>query len=106
MTIGVGLIGALAAGTYLMRLAGLALVHRRLPELLTRLLPLIPAALFAGLVVTNGFATDGELHFDERAGGIVVAVLLAYWRRSLGTVVIGGVAATALLRLVGSATFV
>jgi branched-subunit amino acid transport protein len=102
VTIGFGLILAMAAGTYLMRLAGLVLARRGLPGALTTLLPLFPAALLAGLVVVNGFSTDGEPAFDERIGGMAVAVLLAVRGRSMGTVVVAGVATTAVLRLARS----
>lgn len=102
VTISFGLILTMAAGTYLLRLAGLALAHRGLPGVLAVFLPLFPAALLAGLVVTNGFATDGELVLDARAAGMVVAAVLAVRGRSMGLVVVAGVATTAALRLGGS----
>lgn len=102
MTIGLPLLLAMAAGTYLLRLTGLALGHRGLPRPLAVLLPLLPAALLASLVVSNGLAVDGALTIDERLGGMAVAGVLAVRGRSMGTVVIAGVATTAALRLVRS----
>jgi branched-subunit amino acid transport protein len=102
LRISFGAILAMAAGTYLLRLVGLALAHRRLSGTFARLLPLLPAALLAGLVVANGFATDSRLTIDERVGGIVVASFLAVRGRGMGAVVVGGVATTAGLRLARS----
>jgi branched-subunit amino acid transport protein len=91
---------AMAAGTYLLRLIGLVLAHRGLPAAVAGLLPLLPAALLAALVVTNTVVTDDQLAVDERLAGVVVAGLLALWGRGLATVVVAGVATTALLRFV------
>lgn len=100
MTISIHLILLMAIGTYLMRLAGLALAHRGLPQVVTRVLPLIPGALLAGLVVLGGLTTDsGTLSLDARVPGMLVAAAVALTGRSIGTVVVAGVVTTATVRL-------
>jgi branched-subunit amino acid transport protein len=99
MSISLGAIVAMAAVTYALRLVGLALAHRGLRGTSARLLPLLPAALLAGLVVANGLARDGELVVDERVGGMLVAMFLAVRGRGMGAVVVAGVGTTAVLRL-------
>ncbi len=100
MSFSPGTILAMTAGTYFLRLLGLTLAHRGVNETFTRLIPLFPAALLAGLVVINTFALDGDLVLDERLAGLAVSVILATRGRGMGTIVVGGVGATALLRLI------
>jgi branched-subunit amino acid transport protein len=102
VSISLGAVLGMAAGTYLLRVVGLALAHRGLHGTFATLLPLLPAALLAGLVVANGLVTDGRLTIDERIGGIAVAAFLAVRGRGMGAVVVGGVATTAALRLARS----
>ncbi len=90
---------AMTAGTYSLRLLGLTLAHRGVNETFTRLIPLFPAALLAGLIVINTFSIDGDLVLDERAVGLTVSIILATRRRGMGIIVVGGVGATALVRL-------
>lgn len=99
MSFGVGTIFAMTAGTYLLRLLGLTLAHRGVNETLTKLIPLFPAALLSGLVVINALSLDGRLVLDERVAGLGIAVLLASRGWGMGAIVAGGIAATALLRL-------
>ena len=99
MRFGAGTILAMTAGTYFLRLLGLTLAHRGMNETVTRLIPLFPAAMLAGLVVVNAFTRDGGLVLDERLAGLTVSVVLATRGRGMGTIVLGGVGATALLRL-------
>ena len=99
MRFGSGLLIAMAAGTYLVRLLGFALARRGVNESLTRLIPLFPAALLSGLVVMNVFARDGRIVLDERVAGLAVAIYLAWRGRGIATIVGGGIAATALVRL-------
>lgn len=100
MSFGPGTILAMTAGTYFLRLLGLTLAHRGVNETFTRLIPLFPAALLAGLVVINTFSRDGGVALDERLAGLAVSILLAMKGRGMGTIVVGGVGATALLRLI------
>lgn len=100
MSLSAPLIIAMAVGTYGLRLLGLVLSQRGLPASVERALPALPAALLASLVVANGFTTDdGRLIVDERVFGMAAAAWLAASGKSLGVVVVGGVAVTAVIRL-------
>ena len=99
MNVDPGMLLAMATGTYLMRLLGLTLARHGVNETFTRLIPLFPASLLAGLVVINVFSRDGRLVLDERIAGLAVAVLLASRGWGMASIVGGGVATTALLRL-------
>lgn len=97
-----GMVLAMAAGTYVLRLTGLALGHRGLPQLLLTILPALPAALLAGLVVTSGLVSDGQFVLDARLGGMAAAAVVAAKGLGLGAAVIAAVLTTALLRLLGA----
>ena len=75
---------------------------RELPALLARIIPRLPPALLAALVLTE---TLGGPHrsvvIDARAGGLIVAALALAIRLPLIVVVILAAATTALLRAVG-----
>ena len=75
---------------------------RELPALLARIIPRLPPALLAALVLTE---TLGGPHrsvvIDARAGGLIVAALALAVRLPLIVVVILAAATTALLRAVG-----
>ena len=75
---------------------------RDLPPLLARVIPRLPPALLAALVMTE---TLGGPHrsvvIDARAGGILVAALALALRVPLIVVVILAAATTALLRAIG-----
>lgn len=101
MTVGPGVLALMAVGTYGARLLGLALAHRGLPDRYAVVLPLLPAALLAGLIVVNVTAVDERLAIDARAGGILVAIVLAARRFSMGAIVTGAVLVTAAIRAVG-----
>lgn len=98
MRFGAGMLLAMAAGTYVLRLLGLMLARRGVNETLSRLIPLFPAAVLSGLVVINVLSRDGRLVLDERVVGLAVAILLAVGGRGMATIVCGGVVATALAR--------
>lgn len=61
---------------------------------------LIPAALFAGLVVVLTFETDGALAVDARLAGAVAAVVAAWKRQSFVVVVVLAMAVTAGIRAI------
>lgn len=88
----------LAGGAYGLKVAGVTLLGsgdtgRRLLPLTT----LIPAALFAGLIVALSFGDAAGLPLARLAG--VAAASLAAWRKAPFIVVVGiAVATTALLR--------
>jgi branched-subunit amino acid transport protein len=72
---------------------------RKLPEALSRCLVLIPAALLAALVFNGTFTNAQTISVDERAVGLLVAIVAAWRKLPLIVVVILGAATTALLRM-------
>jgi branched-subunit amino acid transport protein len=72
---------------------------RKLPEALSRCLELIPAALLAALVFNGTFTNAQTISVDERAVGLLVAIVAAWRKLPLIVVVILGAATTALLRM-------
>ncbi len=89
----------LSIGAYAFKMLGFVVVgSRKLPDVLSRCLLLIPAALLAALVFNSSF-TDGQSYaFDERAIGLGVAIIAAWRKLPLIVVVILGAATTAILR--------
>ena len=79
---------ALAAGTYAMKAAGPVLLGGRpLPARIEGVVALLPAAVFAALIVVDTFSEDGALVPD------------AAWRKAPFLVVVGvAVVVTALVR--------
>jgi branched-subunit amino acid transport protein len=90
---------ALAAGTYAMKAAGPALLGGRpLPARLEAVAALLPAAVFAALIVVEAVARDGSLALDARTAGVGAAVVAA-WRGAPFLVVVGvAMAVTAAVR--------
>jgi branched-subunit amino acid transport protein len=90
---------ALAAGTYAMKAAGpMLLGGRSLPARLAGVVALLPAAVFAALVVVDTFAQGRELVLDARAAGVGAAAVAA-WRGAPFLAVVGvAVAVTAAVR--------
>jgi len=90
---------ALAAGTYAMKAAGPVLLGGRpLPARLVGVVALLPAAVFAALVVVDTFSQNGELVLDARAAGVGAAAVAA-WREAPFLVVVGvAVVVTAAVR--------
>lgn len=92
----------LAAGTYLLRLAGVLLAGRlKLPEPVRRLLPLAAVALLAALAATAALTEAGTIAGVARPAGVLVGVVLAWRRQPFAVVVIAAAATAALLRLAG-----
>ena len=95
------LIFLLAAGAYGFKLLGLVIIGSRpMPAAVERSLALVPAALLSAQIVTNSFADGKDLVIDERAAGLVVAVLAAWRKAPFVVVVVLAAATTALLRQV------
>lgn len=93
---------ALAAGTYLIRLAGVLLAGRlTLPAALRRLLPLAAVALLAALAATAALTEGGGPAGVARPAGVLVGVLLAWRRLPFAVVVVAAAATAAGLRLLG-----
>jgi len=89
----------LSIGAYAFKMIGFVVVgSRKLPDVLSRCLILIPAALLAALVFNSSFTSGQSYALDERAIGLGVAIIAAWRRLPLIVVVILGAATTALLR--------
>lgn len=75
---------------------------RALPGMLARIIPRLPSALLAALVLTE--TVDGphrSVVIDARSGGLVVAGIALALRVPLIGVVVLAAAATAVLRTIG-----
>jgi branched-subunit amino acid transport protein len=95
------LIFLLAGGAYGFKLLGLVIIGSRpMPAAVERCLALVPAALLSAQIVTNTFADGKDLVIDERAAGLVVAVIAAWKKAPFVVVVVLAAATTALLRQV------
>jgi branched-subunit amino acid transport protein len=93
------LVAWLSLGAYAFKVLGFVVVgSRKLPELVTRCLLLIPAALLAALVVKDAATTGQQLVLDERMLGLGVASVAAWRRVPLIAVVVLAAGTTALLR--------
>ena len=89
----------LSIGAYAFKMLGFVAVgSRKLPDVLSRCLMLIPAALLAALVFNSSFTIGQSYALDERAIGLGVAIIAAWRKLPLIVVVIFGAATTALLR--------
>lgn len=99
MTIGVVL--ALAAGTYALRLAGTLLRGRvSLSPRSEQLMSIAALTLLGAFVATSAAVEGGEFAGWERLAGVVVGGVLAWRRAPFVVVVVAAAATTAGLRLV------
>jgi branched-subunit amino acid transport protein len=95
---------ALAAGTYAMKAAGPVLLGGRpLPARIEGVVALLPAAVFAALVVVDTLSEDGELVLDARAAGVGAAAVAAWLRAPFLVVVLVAMVVTAAVRAVPGA---
>ena len=93
---------SLAAGTYLLRLAGLLLRDRvRMPARLERQVDLGATALLVALIATAALVADGGWAGWARPAGVAVGALAAWRRAPFVLVVVLAAATTAGLRAVG-----
>ena len=93
------LVIALAVGAYAFKVLGLVVIgDRTLPPRLARCIALIPAALFAALVVKDTFSVGQELQLDARAAGVAAAVVAAWRRLPIALVIVIAAAVTAAVR--------
>ncbi len=93
---------ALAAGTYLMRLAGLVLRNRlRLPARVERYVDLGATALLVALVATAALLDGGAFAGWARPAGVAVGALAAWRRAPFVLVVVLAAGTTAGLRALG-----
>ena len=100
MTLAIVLV--LAAGTYLLRLAGPLLRDRfELPARVNQLLTLAAVALLAALIATQAFTDGGAFAGWARPAGVAVGAVLAWRRLPFVVVVIAAAGSAAVLRLLG-----
>jgi branched-subunit amino acid transport protein len=93
---------ALAAGTYLLRLAGLVLRDRvAVPARVERYLDLGATALLVALVATAALTEAGGFAGWARPAGVAVGAALAWRRMPFVLVVVLAAATTAGLRYLG-----
>lgn len=98
----VAVIGALAIGTYAIRVAGVIMADRlALPEHGSRLLRLAAVALLAALAATAALTDAGVLAGPARPAGVMVGALLAWRRLPFALVIIAAALTTAALRQLG-----
>ena len=95
-------VAGLAVATALIKASGpLAFGGRELPGPLARVIPLLPAALLAALVVTETLGgPDRSLLIDARAAGLAAAAVALRRGASIVVVVLVAAAVTALVRAV------
>jgi branched-subunit amino acid transport protein len=94
-------IGALAVGTYAMRLAGPLLRSRfTLSETVKRYLSLGAVALLAALIATAALVEHGGFAGVARSAGVAVGAMLAWRRLPFVVVVVAAAVTAALIRLV------
>ncbi|MER5299071.1 AzlD domain-containing protein [Streptomyces lasiicapitis] len=93
---------ALAAGTYVFRLAG-PLLHGRveLPVRVQELLTVGATVLLVALLATGALTEGQDFAGWSRPAGVLVGGVLAWRRAPFAVVVVGAAGATALLRLAG-----
>lgn len=96
------LVLALALGAYALKVLGLLVIGgRQLPPVVERCIALIPAALFAALVVKDTFSLGRDLQIDARAAGVAAAVVASWRELPIAAVIAIGAAVTAGVRALG-----
>lgn len=92
-------IAILAAGAYGLKVGGLILLGGwRPPTRVASIIPLLPVALLAALVVVQTFADGRELTLDARAAGMLVATAAVLLRAPFPVVLVSAAVVTAGLR--------
>ncbi|GAA4869672.1 MULTISPECIES: AzlD domain-containing protein [Saccharopolyspora] len=98
----VGIVLALAAGTYAMRLAGPLLRGRvEFSPRWEQLMSIAAMVLLGGFVATSTAFEGGDLAGWARFAGVAVGGVLAWRKAPFVLVVVAAAATTALLRVVG-----
>ena len=94
-------IAVLAVVNFAIKATGPLIAGRReLPQTFQRLIDASVAGLVAALIVTGTFAAGQELVLDERAGGMLAAVVAVVARLPMLVVLVAAAGTTALLRAV------
>ena len=99
MSSSIVLVAGCAAVTVAIKAAGpVALGGRELPVAFRSVIALLPAALFAALVVTQALADGHDLEVGPETAGVAVGGLVVWRTGSILGCVVGAAAVTALLR--------
>lgn len=89
----------MAGVTYLVRMAPFVLFRKKITSrFLQSLLYYLPYCVLSAMVIPSVFSSTGN--FVTALVGLIVAVALAFWRRSLLTVAIGASAAAYVTGLI------
>jgi branched-subunit amino acid transport protein len=96
-------VGGLAVATAAVKGSGPVIFGgRRLPPAIARVIPLLPGALLAALVVIETIGGTGEsLKIDDRLWGLGAAAAAIALGRSMPVIVVAAAASTALARAIG-----
>ncbi len=98
------MVSVLIAGAYGFKVLGVFGLagHRtgRVANRMAALTALIPAALFAALIVVQTLGSDQSISVDARLGGLLASVVAVSRRAPFVVVVVVAMAATATLRAV------
>jgi branched-subunit amino acid transport protein len=92
---------ALGAGSYLLRLAGLAVPSQDSRGRIAEILDLLPGPLLAALIVVHTVGADNRVVLDARLPALAAAVVAIALRAPFFVVLVVGVATAAILRAVG-----
>jgi len=94
------LVGVLAVGTVVLKLAGPLLAGgKQPPPALVRVIDLLTPALLTALVVTSTFSAGRELVLDARAAGVAVGLVLLLLRVPLLIALVAAAGVVAGIRL-------
>ena len=95
----IGYILTMAGVTYLIRMAPFVLFRKKITSRYVRsILYYLPYCVLSAMVIPSVFSSTGSM--ITAAAGLVAAILLAFFRRSLLTVALGASAAVYLAGLV------
>ena len=95
----IGYILTMAGVTYLIRMAPFVLFRKKITSRYVRsVLYYLPYCVLSAMVIPSVFSSTGSM--ITAAAGLVAAILLAFFRRSLLTVALGASAAVYLTGLV------
>lgn len=95
---------AVAVGTYLIRISGIALLSdpERIPPRLRRALGLVAPTAMGAIIVNSLFLDEGQWRaFGAWHLAAAIAAAVAWWRRSSGWALIAGTGAFVLLLVAG-----
>ena len=96
-------LGALAVGSYAIKAVGVFALRGRLEIRLRPLTSLLPAAMFAAIIVVQTLGRDGSIAFDARIPGVIAAIVAVALRAPFAVVVVVAMAVTAGTRAIAGA---